>query len=146
MSRFAVLFLILLVAAGKAHGDEALSTASDFKPALERLIEQPSPGAFLIFTEVETGRFVQFAQSPEQGIQFDFPVDPLTESEISRASQYLIQLGAEFKSWQVGPDNMQAFSKFLQHDVDAAALFATTVFEKVLGLSPDARYRVEAHF
>ena len=57
--------------------------------ALTQLLKRGNSDAFVIFTEVNSGKFVQFAGSVNEDLYFSLPANQLNQNELSIAKEKL---------------------------------------------------------
>lgn len=104
------------------------------KTALENLLQRENEDAFVVFEEVNTGKFVQFAGGKYEELLFDLPAQPLEEYELEKAKVVLQPYNITFEEVEVFDENgnaagkQKSFTQPLNNDVD----LATELVEKVM--------------
>jgi hypothetical protein len=68
------------------------------RSALQWLADSPEDGAFVIFEDAATGKFVQFCGSAEEGLMLDLPEQTLSEADAHRAVAYFRRFGVEVEA------------------------------------------------
>jgi hypothetical protein len=68
--------------------------------ALNRLLASEE-GAFVIFDDRASGKFVQFAGSRDEPLVLDLPVQQLSAAELERAKILFRDLGIGYEEWPV---------------------------------------------
>lgn len=108
---------------------------SKIKIALENLLQRENEDAFVVFEEINTGKFVQFAGGKYEELLFDLPAQPLEGYELEKAKIILQEYNITFEEVEVFDENgnsagyQKSFTQTLNNDVD----LATELVEKVMG-------------
>jgi hypothetical protein len=114
--------------------------------ALAALLREESAGAFVIFEEKKTGKYVQFVGSATEPLLLDLPMVALSEDEKQRAPMILRQAGvrgAEAHPLYGDPTllestgTIEVFNLVLGQDVQSAAGIACGIFQHVYLFPPD---------
>ena len=66
--------------------------------ALTQLLKRGNSDAFVIFTEVNSGKFVQFAGSVNEDLYFSLPANQLNQNELSIAKEKLKEYNIHLSS------------------------------------------------
>ncbi len=123
----------------KPESEGGADNRSRILTALERLMRDEDDGAFVIFEEKATRKFVQFAGSAHEELLLDLPFATLDENEITRAISYFETMGVrdEDPYEPVASDEdsirrQRVFQMTLGRDVETATNIVMQVFQRVL--------------
>ena len=129
--------------------DRSLDTTSGIiQRALMDLLGREEDGDVVVFTAVETGDSLLFANDGGR-IRLDFPVDGLEAEEAGRAETFFRSMGEEIRVHRLPPSaddegsEIHAYQMDLGVKLEAAAFLAIDIFLKVFDLSRDFTLVVE---
>jgi len=119
--------------------------------ALTQLLKRGNSDAFVIFTEVNSGNFVQFAGSVNEDLYFSLPANQLNQNELSIAKEKLKEYNIHLSSSPMYTDEtmehsagtMDEFSKRIGRDVENGANLAITVLTEIFELDEDIQLKIE---
>lgn len=100
----------------------------DVRAALSSLVTA-NDGGFVTFNERTSGKFVQFAMTPEKGLLLDLPAQTLDAGELERANVMFKRLGVQLES--------SVFNLGLERDVDRATAFTRQIFTEIYRFGPE---------
>lgn len=113
--------------------------APQIRAGLAALLERLGDNGFVIFSDPDSGAFVQFAGDPDDGLVFDLPFQPLDKEALARARKYLPPRGLK----EEGDEMQSMFTGALGPDVERACEAAQATFAKVYRLAPGFSLKVE---
>lgn len=119
------------------------------KSALKRLMKRDNRDCFVIFSEKESGKFVQFTKQKGK-LLIDLPEQPLRKHNVlDKAKHFFKQYDSEYKTFEIKSLNGEIvetysnFDKILDENYDLAFEIAVGVFDHIYGLSPDFEMTIE---
>jgi hypothetical protein len=111
--------------------------------ALDRLLGR-GEGAFVVFEDLASGKFVQFSGSIDEPLLLDLPLQELSDVELGRAEILFRDLGVDYREWPVldGPGGQVAgtqggFQLELGQDTKRGAGLTLRIFAEVFRLPAD---------
>ena len=118
--------------------------------ALKRLAHSDLDDGFVIFSDKNSGRFVQFAGSNREGLLMDFPAQSLSESELETAQAVFKEYGSSLEASPLldkpGGEVVDAHFGFSLHfgkEIEAAARVAYYVLLTVFDLRENFELDIE---
>lgn len=118
--------------------------------ALERLTQRENADAFVIFSDKNTGRFIQFAGSKHENLLLDLPVQTLSAEELKKAADILIEHGITLGVTQLldkpdgEPTNLQyGFNIDFGNSYKTAASTVHYLMQEIYSLPYDFNLEIE---
>lgn len=105
--------------------------------ALSALVQRSNNDCFVIFTERDTSKFVQFAHNLPTGLYLDLPVQGLSTAALERATKYFRRRGVdgptehEAYATDGSSETYSSFNMTLGDDVRLASRITLDVFSEV---------------
>lgn len=119
------------------------------RAALNRLLSRPS-GAFVIFQDAQSGKFVQFRGSIEEPLLLDLPSQTLSPDEMTKAKTLFSELGYPWpETFQLydypgGPPagEQTSFQVKFEQDVDKATELSVAVLHRVYEFNENMKLKL----
>lgn len=112
--------------------------------ALKSLLNRDAEDAFVIFEEINSQKFIQFAGSINEPLFLDLPIQTLSPNELVVAKKLFAEYGCELSGynipdWYEGdiPDGQEGFQMDIGYDIEKAVEISMGVFLKVFGFESD---------
>ncbi|NOQ35091.1 MAG: hypothetical protein GQ569_04260 [Methylococcaceae bacterium] len=125
-------------------------TLTILEDALQRLLRRENADAFVIFSDKNTGRFIQFAGSAYENLLLDLPVQTLSDGELEKTNEVLKQYGVSLGVTQLldkpdgVPTSMQyGFNIDFGNDYKSAANTTHYLMQIIYSLSDDFDLAIE---
>lgn len=117
---------------------------------LSALLKRTNEDAFVIFEDVQSGKFIQFAGRAGDTLLLDLPSQVLSEGEFDRAVRYFRSHGQDLQEYdtldQPGgkPVGRQAsFQIVFAEDVERATQITLEIFSQVFEFPDDISLRID---
>lgn len=120
------------------------------RSSLNKLAQSDSDNAFVVFSDKQTGRFLQFAGSRQQNLLLDLPTQMLSPDEFETAQAVFKEYGTDLEASPLldkpGGEVVDAhfgFNLSFGKEVDAAARVAHYIMLTVFELKDNFELSVE---
>lgn len=118
---------------------------------LVKMMNKKGPYTFVIFEEVKSGKFVQFAGNKNEELLFDFPSQQLSKDQFQRAEALLNNYAIKHETSPTYTDETETtvngtfstFSKRINNDIDLAVELTSKIMIDVFGFDENVKFKIE---
>jgi hypothetical protein len=146
-----IIFMACNSSSKQKRSEISESEVEKIRIALTQLIKKENSDAFVIFTDVNSGKFVQFAGSVNEDLYFSLPASQLNQNELSIAKEKLKKYNIHLNSFPMYTDEtmeyslgtMEEFSKSIGRDVEIGVKITITILTEIFELEGDIQLIIE---